>query len=156
MKSVLIGLLILASATAGAQVIEYKVEGDGIPESLTGIPGNITRGRTLLLARNPAHCLDCHTITRDKELAAASEKSSKRGPALDGVGDALTPAQLRLSVVDYAQVVPKAEMPSFHKRQSGLFIGKQDREKPVLNAQQIEDVVAYLRSLRTARNGPGD
>jgi hypothetical protein len=40
-------------------------------------------------------------------------------------------------------------MPSFHKRESGLLIGKQDRDKPVLNAQQIEDVVAYLASLKT-------
>jgi sulfur-oxidizing protein SoxX len=136
-------LLAAAAATAVAQVIEYKVEGDGIPKPLTGIPGNPTRGRQLLLARDPANCLECHTIAKDKAMGGGT-----RGPALDGIGAVLSPAQLRLSVVDYSQVVPKAGMPSFHKREGGLLTGKQDRERPVLNAQQIEDVVAYLSSLK--------
>ena len=144
MNRALIGAFLFATAAAAsAQVIDYQVDGDGISKPLTGIPGNPTRGRTLLLAREPANCLECHTIARDKAMTGGS-----RGPALDGIGATLTPAQLRLSVVDYAQVVPKAAMPSFHKRDSGLFTTKQERDRPVLNAQQIEDVVAYLSTLK--------
>jgi L-cysteine S-thiosulfotransferase len=143
MKRLLAGLLVLAAAVAYAQIADYKVEGDGIPKSLTGTPGNAARGRELLLARDPANCLECHTIARDKAL-----KGGSRGPALDGIGANLTAAQLRLSVVDYAQIQPKAGMPSFHKRDSGLLSAKQDRDKPVLSAQQIEDVVAFLQTLR--------
>lgn len=143
MKYVIGVLLFVAAAAADAQVVNYQVEGDGIPKPLTGIPGNPTRGRMLLLARDPANCLECHTIAGDKAMAGGS-----RAPALDGIGAVLSPAQLRLSVVDYAQVVPKAGMPSFHKRESGLFTDKQARDRPVLNAQQIEDVVAYLSSLK--------
>jgi sulfur-oxidizing protein SoxX len=140
----LLGALLGIATAAGAQVINDEVEGDGIAKTLTGIAGNPTRGRNLLLARDPANCLDCHTIARDKDL-----RGGTRGPALDGIGAVLSAAQLRLSVVDYAKITPKAGMPSFHKRESGLLIGKQDRDKPVLNAQQIEDVVAYLASLKT-------
>jgi sulfur-oxidizing protein SoxX len=143
MKRLLIGMLVLAAAAAQAQVADYKVEGDGIPKSLTGTPGNAAQGRELLLARSPANCLECHTIAREKAM-----KGGTRGPALDGVGANLTAAQLRLSVVDYAQIQPKAGMPSFHKRDSGLLSAKQDRDKPVLSAQQIEDVVAFLQTLR--------
>jgi sulfur-oxidizing protein SoxX len=143
MKRWLVGMLVLAAAAAHAQVADFKVEGDGIPKSLTGTPGNAARGRELLLARNPANCLECHTIARDKAM-----KGGSRGPALDGVGANLTAAQLRLSVVDYAQIQPKAGMPSFHKRDSGLLSAKQDRDTPVLSAQQIEDVVAFLQTLR--------
>lgn len=143
MKRWLAGMLVLAAAAVFAQIADYKVEGDGIPKPLTGTPGNAARGRELLLARDPANCLECHTIAREKAM-----KGGTRGPALDGVGANLTAAQLRLSVVDYAQIQPKAGMPSFHKRDSGLLSAKQDRDKPVLSAQQIEDVVAFLQTLR--------
>jgi sulfur-oxidizing protein SoxX len=144
MRHALTCLLLLAIApTADAQQADYTVEGDGIPKSLTGTPGNAARGREFLLARNPANCLDCHTIAKDKAL-----KGGSRGPALDGIGANLTAAQLRLSVVDYSQIQPKAGMPSFHKRESGILSSKQDRDKPVLTAQQIEDVVAFLQTLK--------
>src|SRR5512143_797829 len=103
-------LLAILPAMAFAQVTDYQVEGDGIPKSLTGKPGVAARGKAMLAKRDPANCLECHSV-KDKDLAGGGSK----GPALDGVGAVLTPAQLRLSVVDIAQVNPKAGMPSFHK-----------------------------------------
>jgi sulfur-oxidizing protein SoxX len=61
---------------------------------------------------------------------------------VDGVGSVLTPAQLRLSVVDYSKVTAGTAMPSFHKAPAGS-------DKPTLTAEQIEDVVAYLATLKT-------
>jgi sulfur-oxidizing protein SoxX len=139
MRTVLCWMLLASMpALAGAQVADYKVEGDGIPKSLTGKPGVAARGKALLAKREAANCLECHSI-KDKDLGAGGSK----GPALDGIGAVLTQAQLRLSVVDIARVNPKAGMPSFHKAES---LAKTDT--PRLTPQEVEDVVAYLAGLR--------
>jgi sulfur-oxidizing protein SoxX len=123
---------------AAAQAVDYQVEGDGIPKSLTGKPGVAARGKALLAKRGTANCLECHSI-KDKELGAGGSK----GPALDGIGAVLTPAQLRLSVVDIARINPKAGMPSFHKADSAA-----KADGPRLSPQEVEDIVAYLSTLR--------
>jgi sulfur-oxidizing protein SoxX len=138
MRGVVCCVLLGMAVVAAAQVAEYQVEGDGIPKSLTGKPGVAARGKALLARREAANCLECHSI-KDKDLGAGGTK----GPALDGIGAVLTPAQLRLSVVDVARVNPKAGMPSFHKSDPAAKAGA-----PRLTAQEIEDVVAYLASLR--------
>lgn len=130
-------LLMVLPAVAAAQVAEYQVDGDGIPKSLTGKPGVAARGKALLAKRDAANCLECHSI-KDKDLAGGGTK----GPALDGIGAVLTPAQLRLSVVDISRVNPKAGMPSFHKAE-GLA-----KSNARLTPQEVEDVVAYLSSLK--------
>jgi sulfur-oxidizing protein SoxX len=135
-----IALALAWAGAAHAQVVDYRVEGDGIPQALTNTPGNAARGRALIASRQAANCLQCHTI---KDLPGGN-----RGPALDGVGARLTPAQLRLSVVDYAQVTPKVEMPSFHRADMRPATAKEDPGKPILTAQEIEDIVAYLATLR--------
>jgi sulfur-oxidizing protein SoxX len=119
---------------ARSQGLSYEVVGDGIPKPLTATPGNAARGKALLVKREAANCLKCHRISQ-KELAGGGDK----GPSLDGIGANLTTAQIRLSVVDLARVSKKTEMPSFHK--SG-------GEAPKLTAQEVEDVVAFLGTLR--------
>jgi sulfur-oxidizing protein SoxX len=138
MKTLLsLALLIAVALPAAAQVAPYKVVGDGIPQSLTGKPANAANGRALLVKRGSANCLECHAVKKDKDLASGGS----RGPALDGVGAALTQAQLRLSVVDYSKVAGGTRMPSFHKAPA-------DGDKPALTAAEIEDVVAYLSTLK--------
>jgi sulfur-oxidizing protein SoxX len=117
-----------------AQGLDYEVVGDGIPKPLIATPGNVARGKALLAKREAANCLKCHQISQ-KELAGGGNK----GPSLDGIGANLTPAQIRLSVVDLSRVSKKTDMPSFHK--SG-------GEAPKLSAQEVEDVVAFLATLR--------
>jgi sulfur-oxidizing protein SoxX len=130
-------LLSVLPAVAAAQAADYQVEGDGIPKSLTGKPGVAARGKALLAKRGAANCLECHSV-KDKDLAGGGSK----GPALDGIGAILTPPQLRLSVVDIARVNSKAGMPSFHKSESPSKSGTR------LTPQEVEDVVAYLSSLK--------
>jgi L-cysteine S-thiosulfotransferase len=136
----LLAALLVAPGMAAAQVVDYKVEGDGIPNSLTGKPGVAARGKALLARRDVANCLECHSV-KDKDLAGGG----KRGPALDGIGAVLTAPQLRLSVVDIGRVTPTAGMPSFHKAEG--LVARSDA-KPKLSAQEIEDIVAYLSSLK--------
>ncbi|MCU0938759.1 MAG: sulfur oxidation c-type cytochrome SoxX [Burkholderiaceae bacterium] len=132
---ILSALLAVALVPAAqAQGLNYEVVGDGIPKPLTSAPGNAARGKALLAKREAANCLKCHQISQ-KELAGGGNK----GPSLDGIGANLTPAQIRLSVVDLSRVSKKTDMPSFHK--SG-------GEAPKLNAQEVEDVVAFLGTLR--------
>jgi sulfur-oxidizing protein SoxX len=140
MKATLcLAILIAVAGSAEAQVTPYKVVGDGIPQSLTGKPGSAASGRALLVKPGATSCLQCHSVKKDKELAAGGTK----GPALDGVGAALTSAQLRLSVVDYSRVTGGTAMPSFHKD------GGAAADKPALSAAEIEDVVAYLSTLKS-------
>jgi sulfur-oxidizing protein SoxX len=116
-----------------AQRTGYEIVGDGIPKPLTSSPGNAARGKALLVKREAANCLKCHSVSQ-KDLAGGD-----KGPSLDGIGANLTAAQIRLSVVDLSRVTKGTEMPSFHK--SG-------GEAPKLTAQEVEDVVAFLGTLR--------
>jgi L-cysteine S-thiosulfotransferase len=136
MKTAIAFALITLALASVAQTASYTVDGDGIDKPLTSAPGNAKRGKALIVARGAANCLDCHSVAKDKL------RGSDRGPALDGVGAALTAAQLRLTVADFARISPKAEMPSFHRD-----AGKAGSE-PVLTAQEVEDIVAYLSTLK--------
>jgi L-cysteine S-thiosulfotransferase len=130
-------LALLVAALPGlvrGQVASYQIEGDGIPTPLTSTPGNAERGKALLVKREQAPCLKCHSFSH-KDLAGGGSK----GPSLDGIGANLTPAQIRLSVVDLSRVTRGTEMPSFHK--SGA-------QGPRLTAQEVEDIVAFLGTLR--------
>lgn len=124
----------LATAGAAAQSPTYTVDGDGIGRPLSSAPGNAARGKALIAARDAAPCLDCHAIA-----AAGMPPGNDRGPSLNGVGAALTSAQLRLSVADYARVAKGKDMPVFHR--SGV-------SDPRLGAQDVEDIVAYLATLK--------
>lgn len=129
------------ASAAFAQVIDYRVAGDGIPQALTSAPGNALRGRELIARREAANCLQCHSIK-------GMPSGGSRGPALDGVGASLTSAQLRLSVVDYSRMNPKVAMPSFHKAGVRSGAAGEGHDTPILAAQEVEDVVAYLSTLK--------
>jgi sulfur-oxidizing protein SoxX len=137
MRPLILFVIAALAGGANAQVASYQVIGDGIPQSLTGKTGDSVRGRALLVERGVANCLSCHSI-KDK----AMQPGGTKGPALDGVGAVLTAAQIRLSVVDMSRIARGTPMPSFHKS-GGLTGGG-----PTLSAEQVEDVVAYLVSLK--------
>jgi sulfur-oxidizing protein SoxX len=135
--------LIALPAAADAQALrEYAVVGDAIPQSLTGAPGDAARGRALVLERTST-CILCHggpfpEVKFQGDLA----------PNLAGAGGRWSEGQLRLRLVDAASLNPATIMPSYYRLEGLLRVGPAWRGKPILSAEQIEDMVAYLSSLR--------
>jgi len=118
-------------------------DGDAIIAPLGGRLGDPVRGRALIVARGSANCVLCHAIP-DPALAFAGDV----GPSLAGVGSRLSPAQLRLRVVDMRTVAPGTPMPSYHRVDRLVDVAPALRGRPLLDAGEIEDIVAYLSTLR--------
>lgn len=120
----------------------FAVRGDTIPAPLVQMPGDPARGRTIMAGRD-ANCLLCHAVPESGERFMGNV-----APPLSGIGARLSAAQLRLRVVDQSRLNRDTVMPSYY-RVSGLTrVAEAYRGKPILTAQQIEDVVAYLQTLR--------
>ena len=103
--------------------------------------GDPARGREVFVSREGGHCVLCHA-------APGVALAGNVGPSLAGVGSRLSPAQLRLRIADITRVNPDAAMPAFH-RTAGLHrVAPAYAGKPALSAQQVEDLVAWLGTLR--------
>jgi sulfur-oxidizing protein SoxX len=122
--------------------VPYVVQGDAIPKPLTAVPGEPARGREVVTGRD-ANCLLCHSIPETGERFMGNV-----APSLSGVGTRLTPGQLRLRVVDPTRLNPEVAMPAYYRTHGLDRVMAPYRGKPVLTAQQVEDVVAYLGTLR--------
>jgi sulfur-oxidizing protein SoxX len=127
-------------------VASYAVAGDAIPKPLTDRPGDAGHGRAIAADRQTGLCVLCHAGPFADERFAGNV-----GPDLAGVGTRLTEGQLRLRVVDNRRINPRTSMPSFHRTEGLVRVGAAWRGNPVLTAQQVEDVVAYLQTLRESR-----
>jgi len=93
------------------------------------------------VAREGGHCVLCHA-------APGVGTAGNVGPSLAGVGSRLTAGQLRLRVADISRVKPDAVMPSFHRVEGLARVAPEYQGRPVLDGQQVEDVVAWLETLR--------
>jgi sulfur-oxidizing protein SoxX len=122
--------------------VPYVVQGDAIPKPLTAVAGEPARGREVVTGRD-ANCLLCHSIPETGERFMGNV-----APSLSGVGTRLTPGQLRLRVVDPTRLNPEVAMPAYYRTHGLDRVMEPYRGKPVLTAQQVEDVVAYLGTLR--------
>ena len=120
----------------------YAVIGDAIPESLTGTPGDATRGRALVLDRTST-CILCHSGPFPEQ-----KFQGDLAPSLAGAGSHWSEGQLRLRLVDAPRLNPATIMPSYYRVDGLVRVGPAWRGKPILSAEQIEDIVAYLASLR--------
>jgi sulfur-oxidizing protein SoxX len=133
---------VLLLRAADAQTLApYKIVADGIPESLTGSPGDATRGRALVLDRSTT-CILCHSGPFGTQF------QGDLSPSLAGAGDRWTASQLRLRLADAAHFNPDTIMPSYYRLDGLIRVGRNWTGKPILTADQIEDVVAYLATLK--------
>jgi L-cysteine S-thiosulfotransferase len=128
---------------AGAQALaSYAVVGDGIPESLTGALGDAARGRALVLERTST-CILCHSGPFPE-----TKFQGDLAPSLAGAGSRSTTSELRLRLVDASRLNPATIMPSYYRVDGLDRVSSNWRGKPILSAEQIEDIVAYLATLR--------
>ena len=103
--------------------------------------GDASRGRELFVAKDEARCVLCHAVPG---VAFAGDV----GPSLAGVGSRLTAAEIRLRIADITRVNPDSVMPTFHRTEGMVRVAPAYRGKPVLTGEQVEDLVAYLETLR--------
>jgi sulfur-oxidizing protein SoxX len=130
------------AVTVAAQLVDYDVAGDAIVAPLTAEHGNPERGRAALAGRD-GNCLLCHAVPE-----AGGRFMGNLAPPLSGVGARLTAGQLRLRIVDSMRLNRDTIMPSYYRVDGLSRVGATWRDKPILTAQQVEDVVAYLLTLR--------
>jgi L-cysteine S-thiosulfotransferase len=121
----------------------YTVIGDAITASLTGEPGDPVRGKAVLVSRQTGLCLLCHSAPLPEEHFQGTI-----GPDLKGTGSRYTEGQLRLRIVDQSLANPGTIMPAYYRLDGLDRVAPAFRGKTVLTAQQIEDVVAFLMTLR--------
>ena len=128
------------SQTAPDSVV---IVGDEIPQSLTGQPGDPERGRTIVSNRQVGLCLLCHGGPFPQERFQGD-----LAPNLAGAGDRSTAGQLRLRIVDASHLNPETIMPPYYKTEGLTRVGAAFRGATLLSARQIEDVIAFLMTLK--------
>ena len=140
-------IALLTAAPVGAQEVRpYRFEGPAIEQPLAP-SGDAARGRALLVARDPANCILCHAAPVDL-LKSGVRFSGNLAPSLDGAGARWTAGQLRLRIVDSRRLNPDTIMPSYYRSEGLIEVAAAWRGKPIMNAQQIEDLIAYLLTLQ--------
>ena len=122
--------------------VAAEVVGDAMPRALTGSPGDVVRGRQLVFARDRGNCIACHAIPAPDEASHGN-----LGPSLRGVADRLGAGQIRLRLVDVRRIAPASIMPAYYRVDGLKRVAAALRGKPVLAAQEIEDVLAFLMTL---------
>jgi len=121
----------------------YTIVGDAIPASLTGAPGDAERGEKIVTNRQVGLCLLCHAGPYPQERFQGT-----MAPDLKGAGARSTEGQLRLRIVDASRINRETIMPPYYRVDGLIRVSPGYRGKPILTAEQIEDVVAYLMTLR--------
>ncbi len=139
----IVAALGVGPASAVTPLVPYTVVNGGIPKPLTSTPGNPAAGMAIVENRKLGNCLACHSLP----IKGAADPGNV-GPNLAHVVSYTSPAVLRLRVVDPKQIDPQTIMPAYYRLAGLTDVEKKFAGKPILTAQQIEDVVAYLASLK--------
>jgi sulfur-oxidizing protein SoxX len=132
-----------SDAISAQNLVPFTVSGDSIEGALEGRAGDATRGEAVVKNRETGNCLICHTIPDRRERF-----QGELGPPLAGVGLRLTAGQIRLRLVDPTQVNDRAIMPAYYRVHGLVNVEPRHVGRPVLGAQEIEDVVSYLSGLK--------
>lgn len=146
-------LIAKAAAAGGVAPQDVSFAEDGaVAVSLSGMAGDPAAGARIMTTRGKGNCIACHPVT----TLADAPFHGEVGPALDGAADRWEEAQLRGIVADSKKTFEGSVMPSFYKTTGYIRPGKgytgraaeADPMAPLLSAQEIEDVVAYLMTLK--------
>ncbi|MCC1491747.1 sulfur oxidation c-type cytochrome SoxX [Cognatishimia sp. F0-27] len=147
---------LMVAGTAHAEAVspndvQYGEYGT-IEASLSGAPGDAENGRAVMISRGKGNCIACHAVTALNDAPFHGEV----GPTLDGIGEYRTAEELRGIVANAKMTFEGTVMPAFYKtsgftRPGNGYTGKAAKEEdlsPILSAQEVEDVVAYLMTLK--------
>lgn len=134
---------LMSSPASAGELVKYKVVDGAIMQPLTSKPGDPIRGRETVIHRKQGNCIACHTAANLKDQQFHGEI----GPSLDGVSERWNEGQLRLILVNSKKVFEGSIMPAFYKNTGYTRVNKKFKGKTILTPQQIEDVVAYLKTL---------
>jgi sulfur-oxidizing protein SoxX len=138
-----IALWLAGGAHAQEPLRPYTVTGDAIPASLTGAKGDAARGRAIVVNRQVGLCLLCHSGPFPEERLQGN-----LAPDMRGAGKRWNEGQLRLRIVDARRLNPETIMPPYYRTERLNRVAGPWRGKPILTAEQIEDVVAFLMTLQ--------
>jgi sulfur-oxidizing protein SoxX len=130
-------------AAALAFFLSTAAASDTLPSSLTGAAGDPVAGRKIVLDRHVGLCLLCHSGPFPEERFQGTI-----GPDLKGVGARLSAGQIRLRIVDPGRINAATIMPAYYRTEGLQRVARAFHDKTVLTAEQIEDVVAFLVTLR--------
>ena len=137
----LVACVAAGSAAAQDSQVRFDVVGDAIPKPLISEPGNAARGRSIVVNRDQGGCLLCHAVPGETNFGNVA-------PTLAGVGAKFSAEQLRLRVSDSTRVNPDTPMPAYYRTEGMTQVAAAYRGKPILSAQQVEDVVVWLATLK--------
>ena len=143
MRALLIALLMVTAGARADALRAYTIVGDAIPASLTGAKGDPARGRAIVLNRQVGLCLLCHSGPFPEERFQGN-----MAPDLKGAGTRWKEGELRLRLVDARRLNRDTIMPPYYVTDGMTRVAASFRGKPILSAEQIEDVVAFLATLR--------
>jgi sulfur-oxidizing protein SoxX len=143
--AVVLAVAVLGGAASRAEeaLRSYTIVGDAIPASLTGAAGDPARGKAIVLNRQVGLCLLCHSGPFPEERFQGN-----MAPDLKGTGSRWSQGELRLRLVDARKLNPDTIMPPYYVVDGMTRVARNFRGKPILSAEQIEDVVAFLATLK--------
>ena len=144
----LAGLLLAMAIPAMARAQAGVVKNDAVPQSLTGRAGDPQRGRAIIIDRQKGFCLLCHSGPFNEEPLQGN-----LAPSLEGAGSRWNEGQLRLRLMDNKRVNPESIMPAYHRIEGLNRVAPAWRDRPILSASEIQDVLAFLMGL-TAEKAP--
>jgi sulfur-oxidizing protein SoxX len=150
-----------ACHTDTGEVADYRLVpgttlSKAIDKPLAGRRGEPERGVRWVVSPQRGHCIACHEIPSLKDRIKPDEPGSRRrfghhgtvGPSLDGVAARYTEGELRLLVVDPSAALPAAVKPAYHRVEGLHGVDAACAGKPILSAAQVEDIVAFLGTLK--------
>ena len=137
---------LLLCGLATAEQTGGTVMGDGIELPVDGLVGDSARGRVIVANRQLGLCVLCHQVPSDLGIPTAFQGNV--APSISGAGSRWSAAQLRLRIIDSRKLNPDSVMPSYYRTEGLTRVGTAWQGQPIFNAQQIEDVVAFLVTLK--------
>lgn len=142
-STVLLYCSLTAPLAAQEPYLPWHAEDFAIAQPLGGLRGDAARGREIVVERGRGNCISCHLLPIPEHPMHGT-----LAPPLVGVGARLSAGELRLRVVDQKLVNPETIMPAFYRDPARYNRPHPDYASPILSAQEVEDVVAYLVTLK--------